>query len=724
MADWLIAATAAGMPGMVEEKPKFGRAPYTEQRYVVDETAEYSTAWDLPSVDDLEVAAAAAAAALDIFAPPPRAVSSDEDSSDEDSDDDDEDGDSPMLGASAAAEHTTVRVKLLVPDSAAAATDGSSCAIKLQLSYHTSVPAPVLAAATLAGARRYADSSPLASSDESSSSSDEEEVTSKGGGPIMGLDEMRAMITKACEIVDEDEDGGGGGAEGVKLGGMKEALGLPEITPLDVEVGPNDAIQPAGIVMSVMDGMIVLMGSANAPVLSEGSVLVLGDRTPVGRVEEVFGPVATPFYALRYAGAAGSAIPASIAPGSPMFSVLKFSTFISPDELVTSSTAAPARPIKVAGEHSDPESDDEVYFSDDEKEAEYQQKQHSTKRRAGEAPLGRGGEGAAAAAGGGGGRGRGGRSGERRGLEGCVPRGVAPTWLGVRNRLSTACRSGGVHRVSVAELQRRRRRPRTHGLCERARLVYTTGAPGSQGRGGSSDRGRGGRGRGGAWGRICCGSRKCSRRPAQPRALRPSLLRHPRPPQAPRRGQHHDTVLRLQLQPTPSPPPPPLRPLPGCLSPPAPPLLLLLAPTAAPAPLRPRRPLRPRQPPPHHPSQQPPPHHSQPPQYQQHPHQHHPPQFPGYPAGPPGPWGPHYAQPYMYQPGPPPQGYPGHHPSHMPPPHYGQPYQQHPAAGMAQYPPGQGPPTQYSPYGNAAPAGYPAQQQQQQQWPAPGPGGR
>lgn len=68
--------------------------------------------------------------------------------------------------------------------------------------------------------------------------------------------------------------------------------------------------------------------------LHHRSVLVLGDRTPIGRVEEVFGPVATPFYALRYAGAVGSAIPASIAPGSPMFSVLKFSTFISPDELV------------------------------------------------------------------------------------------------------------------------------------------------------------------------------------------------------------------------------------------------------------------------------------------------------------------------------------------------------------------------------------------------------
>ncbi|MEW5300966.1 MAG: hypothetical protein WDW36_003852 [Sanguina aurantia] len=710
MADWLIAATAAGMPGMVEEKPKFGRAPYTEQRYVVDETAEYSTAWDLPSVDDLEVAAAAAAAALDIFAPPPRAVSSDEDSSDEDSDDDDEDGDSPMLGASAAAEHTTVRVKLLVPDSAAAATDGSSCAIKLQLSYHTSVPAPVLAAATLAGARRYvkggaaaraaaacetqADSSPLASSDESSSSSDEEEVTSKGGGPIMGLDEMRAMITKACEIVDEDEDGGGGGAEGVKLGGMKEALGLPEITPLDVEVGPNDAIQPAGIVMSVMDGMIVLMGSANAPVLSEGSVLVLGDRTPVGRVEEVFGPVATPFYALRYAGAAGSAIPASIAPGSPMFSVLKFSTFISPDELVTSSTAAPARPIKVAGEHSDPESDDEVYFSDDEKEAEYQQKQHSTKRRAGEAPLGRGGEGAAAAAGGGGGRGRGGRSGSRRraavaACTACLSQSCSDAGVGLAH---TACASAPAWCTPQVPLARK---------VVAAAAIEAAAA-----------------GAGGGVGEDLL--RIAEVQPPPSTAARPAV-----------KQSHTDRDLVLGREPPsgrPSyaTPDPHKRPGEGntMTPPPAPPLLLLLAPTAAPAPLRPRRPLRPRQPPPHHPSQQPPPHHSQPPQYQQHPHQHHPPQFPGYPAGPPGPWGPHYAQPYMYQPGPPPQGYPGHHPSHMPPPHYGQPYQQHPAAGMAQYPPGQGPPTQYSPYGNAAPAGYPAQQQQQQQWPAPGPGGR
>lgn len=137
--------------------------------------------------------------------------------------------------------HTIVRVKLLQVLDVEAPPDESR--IQLQLSYVEMVTlgSSTLAAATLAGARRFvrgsaaaaaaaacetqADSSPLASSDESSSSDDDDEVTSGKGGLIMGLDEMRAMITKACEIVDEDEEGGGGGGgDGVKLGGMKEAL--------------------------------------------------------------------------------------------------------------------------------------------------------------------------------------------------------------------------------------------------------------------------------------------------------------------------------------------------------------------------------------------------------------------------------------------------------------------------------------------------------------------
>ncbi len=59
-------------------------------------------------------------------------------------------------------------------------------------------------------------------------------------------------------------------------------------------------------------------------VFDEGSVLVLAEgRAALGRVEEVFGPVAAPLYALRYAGpgelppaaAPGAQVPARAAPG-------------------------------------------------------------------------------------------------------------------------------------------------------------------------------------------------------------------------------------------------------------------------------------------------------------------------------------------------------------------------------------------------------------------------
>lgn len=42
--------------------------------------------------------------------------------------------------------------------------------------------------------------------------------------------------------------------------------------------------------------------AARCPALHCRSVLLLQDKTPIGRIEEVFGPVTEPLYALRYAG--------------------------------------------------------------------------------------------------------------------------------------------------------------------------------------------------------------------------------------------------------------------------------------------------------------------------------------------------------------------------------------------------------------------------------------
>lgn len=69
-------------------------------------------------------------------------------------------------------------------------------------------------------------------------------------------------------------------------------------------------------------------------VFDEGTVLCLGDRTALGRVEEVFGPITAPLYALRYTGAAG-APPASAAAGEPVFTVDKYAAMLEPEVLQT-----------------------------------------------------------------------------------------------------------------------------------------------------------------------------------------------------------------------------------------------------------------------------------------------------------------------------------------------------------------------------------------------------
>jgi H/ACA ribonucleoprotein complex non-core subunit NAF1 len=66
--------------------------------------------------------------------------------------------------------------------------------------------------------------------------------------------------------------------------------------------------------------------------LAEGSVLVLQDRTPLGRIEDVFGPVKQPLYVLRYGGE-GRAPPGATV-GATVFAVDKFAEFVVPDKCV------------------------------------------------------------------------------------------------------------------------------------------------------------------------------------------------------------------------------------------------------------------------------------------------------------------------------------------------------------------------------------------------------
>lgn len=76
-----------------------------------------------------------------------------------------------------------------------------------------------------------------------------------------------------------------------------------------------------------------------ATILAEGSVLCLEDRTPLGRVEDVFGPVVLPFYALRHY--TGAAAPPNVKCGVAVFSVDRYAETLVPVKLKSKGYAAP-----------------------------------------------------------------------------------------------------------------------------------------------------------------------------------------------------------------------------------------------------------------------------------------------------------------------------------------------------------------------------------------------
>ncbi|KAJ9508018.1 hypothetical protein QJQ45_021352, partial [Haematococcus lacustris] len=206
----------------------------------------------------------------------------------------------------------------------------------------------------------------------SSSSSSSEEGSGDEGVVLMDRDEMHDMIARAYAAADEEDDeegrGGAGGGGAGKGNSAREALGMVGEAPaLEVEVAEGDALDPAGCVLSVLEGVVVVQGLVNSRALAEGSVLVLDEtRQAIGRIEEVFGPVTQPFYALRWSSPGPP--PPALKPGARLASLARCTERIAPEMFV-----GHERPVDY-----DPgvevEEEEEVYFSDDEAEAAYTRK--------------------------------------------------------------------------------------------------------------------------------------------------------------------------------------------------------------------------------------------------------------------------------------------------------------------------------------------------------------
>ena len=159
----------------------------------------------------------------------------------------------------------------------------------------------------------------------------------------------------------------------------------------------------------VMDKQVIVEAVEHKMVLNEGSILWLTEqRIPLGIVDEVFGPVKKPYYIVRYNKT--SDVPDVASQGVTVGFVQEFANF------VLNEAELRKKGYDASGQHDEEISDEDVEFSDDEKEEEAKRLRKQAAKQGhqvgegvdGGRGGGRGG-GGRQKAGGRGGRGRGGR---------------------------------------------------------------------------------------------------------------------------------------------------------------------------------------------------------------------------------------------------------------------------------------------------------------------------
>jgi len=171
--------------------------------------------------------------------------------------------------------------------------------------------------------------------------------------------------------VDDDDDAG------ASNGPLRTANEVPpEAVPVEpvtgIVISDSSSLYRAGSIMSRMADMVVIQGSRNSKVLDSGSVVCLDDRTALGRVDDVFGPVTEPFYTVRFAKE--SDIPAGAVTGATVFYPGDASSFVMPDAIKNQGSDASNR-------NDEEPAPKELDYSDDEEEAMAKAQLRSTRKQ-------------------------------------------------------------------------------------------------------------------------------------------------------------------------------------------------------------------------------------------------------------------------------------------------------------------------------------------------------
>ncbi|XP_047045613.1 H/ACA ribonucleoprotein complex non-core subunit NAF1-like isoform X1 [Lolium rigidum] len=205
-------------------------------------------------------------------------------------------------------------------------------------------------------------------SSEASSSSDEEEPVAKKHGGVIDLEAIMEEGELMAEADDDDEDETPKGP--AKSKHVVEVL--PPVPKIEVQLEPHHKPLPVGAISAIMGERVVVEGSVEHSPLTEGSILwITESRTPLGIVDDIFGPVKNPYYLVRYNSV--EEVPGGISAGTTISFVAEFADHIlNMKELY-------AKGYDESADHD--EEADEPEFSDDEAEAEYKRSLRLAKRQ-------------------------------------------------------------------------------------------------------------------------------------------------------------------------------------------------------------------------------------------------------------------------------------------------------------------------------------------------------
>lgn len=75
---------------------------------------------------------------------------------------------------------------------------------------------------------------------------------------------------------------------------------LPSVEELTIVLPEDIELKPLGMVSSIIEQLVIIESMTNVPPVNEETVIFKTDRQTAGKIFEIFGPVAHPFYVLRF----------------------------------------------------------------------------------------------------------------------------------------------------------------------------------------------------------------------------------------------------------------------------------------------------------------------------------------------------------------------------------------------------------------------------------------